>query len=374
MDIKSIPICRVCMQTSPEYVDFDMPLQNENEEDTSITYLDFFFECTRIEVEPQEGESQCFCLPCGDELRSFYKFIKIAEMSDRILKSSKQNSSLSGKSFNTNNSDSYKINKLEHKKNESCLHVEDFKCTKNNTEEIIKCSNEETIHYLLKETNEQEKNTKHRLIKLKVEPFKKTEFKANDSLNNNLCTGLGKNLSENESNLLKNGHFTEVIETKLKRKKSKIGPAECIFCHEILRNQKLLDRHLIDEHQRRTKPCEICGKMVIRMRDHLLIHEREKHCIQRPKIECKICFRMISKQTISRHIRQVHHREIRKHKCSECSQTFADAHKLKVHILKGHNSRMNIKCLLCARKFENAISLNNHLRVHPCLVRVSKNL
>ncbi|XP_055842702.1 uncharacterized protein LOC129909651 [Episyrphus balteatus] len=219
MDTNCIPTCRVCMQKSPEFVDFDMPLQIENEEDTSITYLDFFFECTRIEVEPLEdaGESSyCFCLPCGDELCSFYKFVKIAQMTDGLLKAEYRKNSRKNK-----NSTSHKINELEElDKNVCSVFEEILLCPENSTEKTDQCRDEDADKCPLEDGNDQKTVENIRLISLTVEPYLGNKLKANNCLSAEFSKSLKPNANElktNEDNCKKS------TTKKLIKKKSRTG-------------------------------------------------------------------------------------------------------------------------------------------------------
>ncbi|XP_055842700.1 zinc finger protein 62 homolog [Episyrphus balteatus] len=86
----SLPICRVCLKTSLEYIDFDTPFELDASikavVDNGLTYLDCFQACTRIEIEFDENYPQSLCSSCGLELKIAFEFLQKAESADKTLR------------------------------------------------------------------------------------------------------------------------------------------------------------------------------------------------------------------------------------------------------------------------------------------------
>ncbi|XP_035791848.1 zinc finger protein 184-like [Anopheles albimanus] len=102
--------------------------------------------------------------------------------------------------------------------------------------------------------------------------------------------------------------------------------------------------------------CEVCGKTVTYMREHMRLHRIEQ---QHP---CPYCDRtFVQANNLKYHIRK--HLGQKPYACEQCDKTFyCEAH-LKSH-MRVHGPQGLFQCSLCPKSFNQECNLKKHLRVH----------
>ncbi|XP_058819992.1 zinc finger protein 3 homolog [Topomyia yanbarensis] len=102
--------------------------------------------------------------------------------------------------------------------------------------------------------------------------------------------------------------------------------------------------------------CEICGKMVTYMKDHMRLHSGDK------RYQCPHCERsFIQSNNLIYHVRK--HTGEKPFACDKCDKSFI----CKSHLLSHSRSHANDQpyvCEFCSRRFNQACNLTKHLRIH----------
>lgn len=102
--------------------------------------------------------------------------------------------------------------------------------------------------------------------------------------------------------------------------------------------------------------CEICGKLVVYMKDHMQIHAEEK------KFKCPHCDRSFSQSNnLTYHIRK--HTGEKPFACDKCDKSFICKSHLLSHA-RYHENDQPYQCEICSKRFNQACNLTKHLRVH----------
>ncbi|XP_035913555.1 zinc finger protein 691-like isoform X1 [Anopheles stephensi] len=104
------------------------------------------------------------------------------------------------------------------------------------------------------------------------------------------------------------------------------------------------------------KQCEVCGKQVQYMREHMRLHRIES---QHPCPHCDRTF--VQANNLKYHIRK--HLGEKPFACKQCKKQFyCEAH-LKSH-MRVHGPQGLFQCTMCPKSFNQECNLKKHLRVH----------
>lgn len=166
----------------------------------------------------------------------------------------------------------------------------------------------------------------------------------------------------------------------------------CPICHKIYKNHSSLNKHNIRYHKspHERQVCQVCGKTVLHMKAHMLIHNgarlfdchdckksfihrsdlvahcKRKHC-KEPQVLpylCNICGkRKLSNTALEQHVIHAHTTE-KTQKCTLCPKVFKTDNALKSHVRYSHKDVRNYKCDICEKGFYTNAILRNHMRTH----------
>ncbi|XP_055522423.1 zinc finger protein 616-like [Wyeomyia smithii] len=128
----------------------------------------------------------------------------------------------------------------------------------------------------------------------------------------------------------------------------------CEFCGMIFANQKSLNGHIRNHHQK--DPCKFCWSTVLSNG----VQKVHKHlCPLRST--CEICG--VEFKSLKNHIERLHTDKQRHYACTVCSKRFVRAYQLTTHMLT-HTRQKPFECATCGKKFDNANSLDVHQIAH----------
>lgn len=105
----------------------------------------------------------------------------------------------------------------------------------------------------------------------------------------------------------------------------------CSNCEFTDRSLPVLERHLRRNHKVLKDICEVCGRRVANVADHVLTHSSE-----RPKYECKVCGKKLKHaSTVKKHM-AMHDNPKPVPSCQVCGKEFTNGG-LKLHMIKWHD-------------------------------------
>uniref|UniRef100_A0A182WCX4 C2H2-type domain-containing protein n=1 Tax=Anopheles minimus TaxID=112268 RepID=A0A182WCX4_9DIPT len=105
----------------------------------------------------------------------------------------------------------------------------------------------------------------------------------------------------------------------------------------------------------RSQLCDVCGKVVLKLSDHMTIHTKEM------KYACPHCpVRMANHGNLYRHVQAVHMKRITK-SCEVCNKGFTSNSSYKSHMRSEHGIGDTYECKLCPKKFNHPGNYRVHL-------------
>lgn len=156
------------------------------------------------------------------------------------------------------------------------------------------------------------------------------------------------------------------------------GEFVCVVCHKAFSEHDRLTMHQLRYHRvpvelKRTKECDICGKIYTRA-PNLERHMKNVHGqgIARKKIEretfCSICGKHFN--YLKGHLKI--HENYRPYKCAFCEKSFSRRGRVARHE-RSHTGEKPYACEICGKNLSDKGTLDRHMRVHakrPCKCRV----
>jgi KRAB domain-containing zinc finger protein len=149
-------------------------------------------------------------------------------------------------------------------------------------------------------------------------------------------------------------HFL-IRHLKLKHEGGKIEEFQCDYDRKTFMLKSSLYTHMKNCHCAASK-CEICGKVVKSMKEHI----RLMHPVEKITVACKICSKGFkNKKVLAGHLKN-HNKQF---ECRVCNQKFGISSNLKKH-LKIHDNPGAFQCKICYKGFNQQSHLTSHLKVH----------
>ena len=145
----------------------------------------------------------------------------------------------------------------------------------------------------------------------------------------------------------------------------------CMQCGAMFKSKIALVKHEVDVHKKMLKICETCGKTCDNqraLRNHRRVHK---------KIECDICFQMITMNHWNRHRSSCHKKLTEgqeppgQYKClfPLCDFTSGLESCLTKHIKKEHGKPVLLQCTHCSYSTKNKSNLNKHINYVHLVVK-----
>ncbi|KAG5669505.1 hypothetical protein PVAND_017392 [Polypedilum vanderplanki] len=143
---------------------------------------------------------------------------------------------------------------------------------------------------------------------------------------------------------------------KLKHQKGKEIKFECDFDGKIFDSKAKIYYHMKACHRNKIKECEICGKKMKNLDQHM----SQVHTTVDQKFQCQICNKNYKNQkTLKIHLK-THNKQ---HQCQTCGRKFSKLSEIKEH-LKNHENQFAFRCEKCQKNFTSSSNLRKHLKTH----------
>lgn len=400
----SLPLCRVCLDVSMEYIEFEATLCDVNGHE--ITFLEAFQDVIKNNKDLPLQNSQIpsyFCVNCGKDLLNAYLFIKRIENTNSMLNmvyaSTKERCNSESKkeeSFDNNIVnciDWVKLENIEDKEYveeqeltapEESVDNEDFlteetqmsdKCNDKNCRDTNESGtflyDENGILHKTKEDLQNHKQLSHGNNDTQsIHEDDQSENYNFDSkiFDEYMCLSKEHNLeSKDKQKYICNVCSCEFVSKRIlnihKIRVHRINKLKNPIKHE---NQQNFVYNIISNSDSITNmteyKCHICEKVFPTKID------LTKHSFSHPKTlkqyDCHICGKTCFRPfTLKKHIQHIHMSERKKYQCEECGLFFPFPSNLKEHRRK-HNIAHQFQCPQCDRKFLRKPQLEIHMRYH----------
>ena len=148
-------------------------------------------------------------------------------------------------------------------------------------------------------------------------------------------------------------------------KKKQSGPYKCDLCLKEFKEKYKLKEHYTLHTGEKPYQCEDCGQF-FRLKGGLKVHIENIHSTGKDHT-CSVCFKSYkTARLLKRHTKT--HANMR-FKCDTCGKSFATFQILRNHVYYKHSdvfgdSKINMECIVCNKRYSHIESLNNHLQIH----------
>ncbi|KAJ0169882.1 hypothetical protein K1T71_014488 [Dendrolimus kikuchii] len=342
-------ICRICWQGN---ANIEIPLETyKNEDKSSLIFK--IKECLDIDFNYKNNLNK-ICDGCCKEIENFFDFKNFCSISEiklrEIFEKQSQNTENSASDIKNEHTD-FKIDSIEsyfeiqleeYEKEPKAKKVKIKKKLKNKKHGNA-CFDCSICHINFENKNE---IVKHNSVLHGVEEDG-TIFK---------CFGCEKRFKSRRRRL---GHETNFC-------KSLKDGYKCSICERFLPKRRVYESHMrnhrnnanieLPEYIFKCKKCLTTFKSKSSLKEHLLMHESEKHFV------CDSCGRVFSRQDyLQKHI--LTHTGEKRHKCPHCDFRATQKSSLTVHIRK-HTGERPYSCDLCPQQCTSSSNLLAHRRRH----------
>ncbi|XP_055846091.1 zinc finger protein 248-like [Episyrphus balteatus] len=359
----SLPICRVCLDVSMEYIEFEATLCVINGQE--ITFSEGFYELSpNYKYLDHENMPTYFCATCGKDLLNAYLFIKRTERANYALNKIKNITKESSSKFVANNHNNDKEDIKDHKElypspeSENNSKIEEIlpdKCVSNilETKDSIKLENhEEEYDYEEIFTHEEESMEKENFVQPEIQinsqEFEKWEVDWNvtdDVTTMLVCNECGF-LTETEAGLNKHKN-SEHENVEIELLPNKLTDSNLLF-HELSDTKTNLDR---EQKESKNYKCNICS-CTFETKKSLNIHNVRTHKIiksddqiELEDVKSQDCIQIVPNSLMETSSTT----KSNQYNCTHCEKTFPTKIALKHHSNTHSKNPNRYSCHICGK-------------------------
>ena len=142
----------------------------------------------------------------------------------------------------------------------------------------------------------------------------------------------------------------------------------CKYCGKLYDTEEELKSHFQEVHEKRKRPCTLCGKQFYNLKHHINIsHEKEKvpkKPKEKLKFPCEYCGKIFRSNSMKNHVLKHHSGpRPRNYKCEICGNDYLEERALRVHKMRIHDGiREQHPCPTCGKSYRCASDLSKHIR------------